>query len=212
MLRYGLDEIILTLPLFRPLRFLKVFMFWHWFGRRDVGHGERIRRALEDLGPIYVKFGQILSTRRDLIPPDIAVELARLQDKVPPFPGAIAKQIVERAYGRPLTEVFASFDETPFASASVAQVHGARLHDGTEVVVKVIRPGIEKQISRDLNLMYAFAELAERYWKEGVRLRPREVVEEFDKNLNDELDLMREAASASQLRRNFEGSPLLYVP
>lgn len=212
MLRHGLDELILTTKLFKPLRFLRLFMFWRWFDRTMATRGERIRRALEDLGPIYVKFGQILSTRRDLIPPDIAAELAHLQDRVPPFPGSQARAIIEQEYRRPLEEVFAEFDETPFASASVAQVHAARLLDGTEVVVKVIRPGIQKRIRRDLDLMYTVAELAERYWAEGRRLRPREVVAEFDKNLNDELDLMREAASASQLKRNFLGSPLLYVP
>ncbi|RFA30675.1 ubiquinone biosynthesis regulatory protein kinase UbiB [Alkalilimnicola ehrlichii] len=212
LLRHGLDEIILATPPFRPLRFLKIFMFWRWFSKDGSSRGERIRMTLEDLGPIYVKFGQILSTRRDLLPQDIASELAHLQDRVPPFPGAEARRIIERAYRRPLNEVFAEFDEQPLASASIAQVHTARLLDGTDVVVKVIRPGIDRAIQSDLGLMYAVADLAERYWTEGRRLRPREVVAEFDKNLNDELDLMREAANASQLKRNFLDSPLLHIP
>ncbi|MFA7096721.1 MAG: ubiquinone biosynthesis regulatory protein kinase UbiB [Gammaproteobacteria bacterium] len=213
LVRHGLDEIILATHLFRPVRFLMYLSPFYWVRRRAaVPRGVRIRRALEDLGPIFVKFGQILSTRRDLLPDDIAEELAKLQDRVPPFPGAQARAIIEKAYGHSLDKAFQFFDETPLASASIAQVHAARLHDGREVVVKVVRPGIERTIQRDVSLLATIANLAERYWKEGRRLRPREVVAEYEKTIFDELDLMREAANASQLRRNFLGSPLLYVP
>jgi ubiquinone biosynthesis protein len=159
-----------------------------------------------------VKFGQILSTRQDLLPDDIAQELAHLQDDVPPFPGSIAKAQIEAAYGKPIEQVFLSFDETPLASASIAQVHAAQLMDGTEVVIKVLRPNVRLYITRDVKLLHTLAWMAERYWKHGRRLRPREVVAEFEKTLYDELDLLREAANASQLRRNFGDSGLLYVP
>ena len=161
---------------------------------------------------MFVKFGQMLSTRRDLLPDDIAQELAKLQDRVPPFPGAEARAIVEKSLEKPVTELFESFDEQPHASASIAQVHLARLQNGQEVVVKVVRPGIQKVIARDIGLLYVVAELAERYWREGRRLRPTEVVAEYEKTIIDELDLLREAANASQLRRNFQDSELLYVP
>jgi ubiquinone biosynthesis protein len=212
LLRHGLDEIILATHLFRPLRFLSQLSPWRWFRAEDVPRGERIRRALEDLGPIFVKFGQILSTRRDLLPDDIADQLARLQDQVPSFPGDIALGIVERAYKKPVTEVFQSFNKEPFASASIAQVHGATLLDGQQVVVKIVRPGIAAVIGRDIGLLYVLAELAERYWPGARRLHPVEVVAEYEKTIFDELDLMREAASASQLKRNFKASDLLYVP
>jgi ubiquinone biosynthesis protein len=172
----------------------------------------RLRRALEALGPIFVKFGQMLSTRRDLVPLDIADELAQLQDRVPPFPSVQAIATLEAAYKKPLSEVFAEFDATPVASASVAQVHFARLHDGTAVAVKVLRPGIAPVIAHDVSLLYAAAGLLEKLFADGKRLRPREVVAEFEKHLEDELDLMREAANCSQLRRNFKDSPLLLVP
>ncbi len=212
LLRHGLDEVILATRLFRPLRWMIYLMPWHWIRRQQGSRGERIRQALEDLGPLFVKFGQILSTRRDLLPTDIADELSYLQDRVPPFPASDARRIMERAYGQPLENLFQRFDDHPIASASIAQVHGARLHDGREVVVKVVRPDIDKVIRRDLDLMRTFAALAQRYWSLGRRLRPLEVVAEFEKNLADELDLMREAANASQLRRNFLDSGLLYVP
>jgi ubiquinone biosynthesis protein len=210
--RHGLDEVILATHLFRPVQFLRFLSPWYWLRRERRSRGERIRNALEDLGPIFVKFGQILSTRRDLLPDDIAIELARLQDRVPPFPGREARALVEKALGKPITELFAHFDEVPLASASIAQVHAAQLPDGREVVVKVVRPGIQATIRRDLQLLYTVADLATRFWPDGRRLRPREVVAEFDTIIIDELDLMREAASASQLRRNFLGSDLLYVP
>jgi len=212
LVRHGLDEIILATHLFRPFRFLYYMAPWNWVPRRREPRAVRIRSALEELGPIYVKFGQILSTRRDLLPDDIAQELAQLQDNVPPFPGSIAKAQIEAAFGKPVNEVFRHFDETPLASASIAQVHTARLQDGKEVIIKVLRPNVRQHITRDIRLLHTVARLAERYWKDGHRLRPREVVSEFEKTLYDELDLLREAANASQLRRNFSGSDLLYVP
>lgn len=212
LLRHGLDEVILATHVFRPLRFLKLFMPWAWFRRSQRSRGERIRCALEDLGPIFVKFGQIISTRRDLLPGDIATELARLQDRVPPFPGDQAKAIVAEAYGEPVEGTFTHFDEDVLASASIAQVHAATLRDGREVIVKVVRPGIRRTIEEDLRLLYTIAQLTERYWGEAHRLHPVEVVREFDKTIHDELDLVREASNASQLGRNFEGSELVYVP
>ncbi len=213
LVRHGLDEIILAMHLFRPLRYVFYLSPATWFERRKGGpRGERIRLALEELGPIFVKFGQALSTRRDLLPPDLADELAKLQDRVPPFPGAEARTIIEQAYGRPVTEVFERFDEEPLAAASIAQVHTARLRSGEEVVIKVVRPGVREKIERDLEVMHALARLARDYSREGHRLRPTEVVAEYEKTILDELDLMREAANAAQLRRNFAGSDLLYVP
>jgi ubiquinone biosynthesis protein len=180
--------------------------------------GERLRLALEELGPVFVKFGQALSTRPDLVPPDIAQELARLQDQVPPFPGEVAKQIIERELGRRLDEVFSEFELTPLASASVAQVHAARLKPasaddpGLRVVVKVIRPEVEKVIASDVALLHTLAELAERFSAIARRIRPRAIVAEYEKIIFDELDLMREGANASQLRRNWLGSDLIYHP
>ena len=212
LLRHGLDEVILATHLFRPIRFLIYLSPFYWFRRDRSPYPVRIRRTLEDLGPIFVKFGQILSTRRDLLPDELARELARLQDRVPPFPGDKARAIIEKAYGRPVGELLEEFDETPLASASIAQVHTARLQDGKQVVVKVLRPGIEKTIRRDVDLLYTVARLAEKYWKDGRRLHPVEVVREYEKTIFDELDLLREAANASQLRRNFLDSEVLYVP
>ena len=212
LVRHGLDEIVLATHLFRPVRYLVYLSPFYWFRRKSISRGERIRRALEDLGPIFVKFGQVLSTRRDLLPLDIADELAKLQDQVPPFPGAQARARVEEVCGQPIDQLFKEFDETPLASASIAQVHAARLHDGREVVVKVLRPEVERLIRADLEVLYLIAGLAEDYWRDGRRLRPREVVAEYERTVLDELDLIREAANATQLKRNFEGSTLLYVP
>jgi len=213
LLKHGLDDFVRATHLYRPLRFLFFLSPGIWFERRRrASRGERLRLALEELGPIFVKFGQAVSTRRDLLPADIADELARLQDRVPPFPGAIARETVESAYQRPVSEMFAEFDETPLAAASIAQVHVARLTDGREVVVKVLRPGMQEQIQQDLEVLHALAGLAHRYWSESRRLRPREIVAEYQKTILDELDLLREAANASQLKRNFAGSDLLYVP
>ena len=213
LLKHGLDDYVRATHLYRPLRFLFFLSPGVWFERRRrASRAERLRLALEELGPIFVKFGQAVSTRRDLLPPDIADELAKLQDRVPPFPARVARELIERAYGRPLSEVFASFDEAPLAAASIAQVHVARLPGGVEVVVKVLRPDMREVIERDLEVLYALAELAQRYSGELRRLRPREIVAEYQKTILDELDLMREAANASQLKRNFAGSDLLYVP
>ena len=209
-LRHGLDDLVLGHERLRPLRpIVRVLLFW-----RDLSppRGVRLRRALEDLGPIFIKFGQMLSTRRDLLPPDIADELALLQDRVPPFASELVEATIVRVFGRPLAQVFRSFDLTPVASASVAQVHFAELPDGTPVAVKVLRPNVAEVIEHDLALMRTAASLVERLWREGKRLRPREVVAEFDKTIHDELDLTREAANCSQLRRNFQLSPLLKVP
>ena len=209
--RHGLDELIYSLPVLRRLRWLRYVTPGYWLHARRP-RGERLRCALEDLGPVFVKFGQILSTRRDLLPPDVAEEFARLQDRVPPFPSASARGLIEAAYGEPLEQVFDRFDDEPLASASIAQVHTARLPEGHEVIVKVVRPGIEATIRQDVELMYFLAERIRRYWSEGRRLRPVEVVAEFEKTIHDELDLLREAANASMLRRNFTASPLLYIP
>jgi ubiquinone biosynthesis protein len=219
--RHRLDEFVRATHLYRPLRFLFLLSPWTWFERgKEAPRGERLRLALEELGPIFVKFGQALSTRRDLLPLDIADELAKLQDCVPPFDGRIARRIVEDAYGRAAEQVFSRFEETPLAAASIAQVHVAELRPEVplngaktrEVVVKVLRPDMRKVISRDLEVLHELARIADRHWEGSRRLRPMEVVREYEKTILDELDLMREAANASQLRRNWENSPLLYVP
>jgi len=207
--RYGLDEFIPG-PASRLIRVLFAgFFFW-----RDISapRGERLRRALESLGPIFVKFGQLLSVRRDLIPEDLADELAKLQDNVPPFPSEQVIAALDRAYARPYTEVFAQLNLVPIASASVAQVHFATLPGGREVAVKILRPGIHDVILNDVGLLYVVAGMVERIFPDGERLRPREVVAEFEKTIHDELDLIREAANASQLRRNFADGRLLIVP
>ena len=213
LLRNGLDEFILAAHLFRPIRFFRFLSPFYWLqqGQRP-GYGVRIRHTLEDLGPIYIKFGQILSTRRDLLPDEVAEELIKLQDQVPPFSGAHAQEIVEQALGGPVNEIFSKFDAQPLASASIAQVHAARLPDGSDVVVKVVRPGIEKAIRKDIELMFTLAHLAQRYSAEARRLRLVEVVGEYEKTIFDELDLMREAANAGLLRRNFLHSEMLYIP
>ena len=212
LVRHGLDEFVFSLSLLRPYRFVLWLFPGFWFRERSVDRGQRLREALEELGPVFVKFGQALSTRPDLIPPDIAAELTRLQDDVSPFPGELAKTVVERSLQAPLFEHFESFDLEPLASASVAQVHCATLKDGSEVVVKVLRPGIETVIDQDLALLYQIARLAERHWPPAKRLRPLEVVADYDKTVHDELDMMREGANASQLRSNFPDSQMIYVP
>lgn len=210
LVKYGLSDVIKQTHLLRPLRFL----FYLAPRRRDSSApiGERIRLALEELGPIFVKFGQAISTRRDLLPPDIADELAKLQDAVPPFPVEQAVAIIEGAYGESVDEVFERFDKEPLAAASIAQVHTAKLKAGNEVIVKVLRPGVLQQIESDLAVMRVLAGLADRYWEHGKRLRPLEIVDEYEHTILDELDLMREAANTVQIKRNFEGSEMLYVP
>ncbi|MEJ2535094.1 MAG: ubiquinone biosynthesis regulatory protein kinase UbiB [Gammaproteobacteria bacterium] len=209
--RYGLHDLLSAMHLYRPMRWITVFVP----GARenaDRPRGERLRLALQELGPVYVKFGQILSTRRDLLPLDIADELSLLQDRVPPFPGEEAQRIVEQALGQPVEELFAEFDTRPLASASIAQVHPARLQSGEEVVVKVVRPDIERALRRDVDLLKAVAGLGERYWEGAQRVHPLEIVREFETVVFDELDMQREAANCSHLRRNFVGSPDLYIP
>jgi ubiquinone biosynthesis protein len=209
LLRHGLDEIVFATHLFRPLG---------WIARvlprraRRSPLGLRLRLACEELGPIFVKFGQAVSTRRDLLPADIADELVKLQDRVPPFPSDLAVSMVQSALGRDVDALFLEFDTEPLAAASIAQVHAARLPDGREVVVKLLRPRVHSLVQRDLEVLYTIAQLAESYWAGSRRLHPVRVVAEFEKALNNELDLMREAANAAQLRRNFAGSDKLYVP
>ncbi len=210
--RYQLDEFLEATHLYRPMRLVRFFTPWGGADIADKPRGERLRLALNEMGPIYVKFGQIISTRRDLVAPDIADELALLQDQVPPFPGDEAQAIVEQALKKPVSELFSTFDLEPLASASIAQVHGATLPDGREVVVKVVRPGIRRLIRRDIDLLMAIARLAEKYWEGGARVRPPEFVREFETFVFDELDMNREAANASALRKNFEGSSELYIP
>jgi ubiquinone biosynthesis protein len=210
--RYRLDNLVDGLPLPWSLKICLLLMPWRYLHRCDLPRGERIRLALEALGPVFVKFGQMLSTRQDLLPADIATELSKLQDQVPPFCGDHATRIVEKGLGESVTTLFCEFDSTPLASASVAQVHAAKLHSGEEVVVKVIRPGISKVIKQDMGLLYTLSHLAQAVWADGRRLRPVEVVAEYEKTIFDELDLRKEAGSASQLKRNFAGSSILYVP
>jgi ubiquinone biosynthesis protein len=213
LVRQRLDDFVRATHLYRPLRFVFFISPWTWFQRgSNLSRGARLRLALIELGPIFVKFGQALSTRRDLLPSDIADELAKLQDNVPPFPGAVARAMIERSYGAPLDTRLRDFEETPLAAASIAQVHAAKLPDGRDVIVKVLRPGMKATIELDIEVLYTIAGMAERWWAPSRRLKPMEIVSEYEKTVLDELDLMREAANASQLKRNFAGSALLYVP
>lgn len=210
--RYRLD---LLLPVERlPLGIRILFKLgpWHLLGKRNLNRGERLRLALEALGPVFIKFGQLLSTRRDLMPDDVALELARLQDRVPPFPSDQAVAVIERSLGSTVAALFESFQQEPLASASIAQVHAATLPGGKQVVVKVTRPGIERVIAQDVRLLQTIARLVHRFVPDGRRLRPLEVVEDYRLTIFDELDLQREGANTSQLRRNFLNSDLLYVP
>src|SRR6202522_1120538 len=213
LVRHGLDDFVRATHLYRPFRFLFYLSPWTWF-QASIGsaRGEGVRLALEELGPIFVKFGQALSTRRDLLPPDIADELAKLQDRVPPFDSAAAAMAIEQAFGRPLDAIFGIFERAPLAAASIAQVHAATLKTGEEVVVKILRPGMREIIDLDLEVLHYLAGLADEYWVDARRLRPVELVREYRKTILDELDLLREAGNAAQLKRNFAGSPLLYVP
>ncbi|MDX1597271.1 MAG: ubiquinone biosynthesis regulatory protein kinase UbiB [Marinobacter sp.] len=210
--RYRLDTFLPLAELPGPLKVFFLLAPWHLFPQPKLSRGDRLRLAMEELGPVFVKFGQILSTRRDLLPDDMAESLKHLQDRVPPFPSVAAREIIENSLGAPVAELFSEFSADPMASASVAQVHAATLLNGQKVVVKVLRPGIERVIKQDLALMYLMAGLLEKYWSEGKRLHPVEVVADYDSTIHDELDLQREAANASQLRRNFENSSLIYIP
>ncbi|MGO1460727.1 MAG: ubiquinone biosynthesis regulatory protein kinase UbiB [Marinobacter sp.] len=210
--RYRLDTFLPLAELPGPLKVIFLLAPWHFFPQPKLSRGDRLRLALEELGPVFVKFGQILSTRRDLLPDDMAESLKNLQDRVPPFSSDAARTIIETSLGAPVSELFETFGADPMASASVAQVHAATLPNGQSVVVKVLRPGIDKVIRQDLALMYLMAGLLEKYWTEGKRLHPVDVVADYDSTIHDELDLQREAANASQLRRNFEGSSLIYIP
>ena len=210
--RFGLDEIILSLHLFRSLRFLLYLNPFNWVRDRELSQAKRIRLCIESLGPIFIKFGQLLATRRDLLDAELIDELELLLDKVPPFPVEQARGIIERELKMPLEQAFSSFDEQVLASASIAQVHNAVLHDGSEVIVKIVRPNIEKVIRKDIALLRILASMANRYWKEAKRVKPLQVVGEFEKTLLNELDLVREAANANELRRNFIDSDDLYVP
>src|SRR5690606_13260054 len=214
VIRYQLDEMLFELPLPFWLRSLSCLLPWRWLPRKplELSRGARLRLALEDLGPIFIKFGQILSTRRDLLPPDIADELAHLQDRVPPFSNEKARQLIEQELCDSVDNIFRSFEESPLASASIAQVHAAQLKTGEEVVVKVIRPGLKPIIAQDIAWLFWLAKSAEAMSADARRLHLVEVVGDYEKTIYDELDLQREAANASQLGRNFAGSKILYVP
>ncbi|QCI14977.1 ubiquinone biosynthesis regulatory protein kinase UbiB [Pseudomonas putida] len=214
VIRYRLDDLLFDLPLPWWLMSLRLLMPWRWLPRKacELSRGARLRLALQDLGPIFIKFGQLLSTRRDLLPNDIADELMLLQDRVPPFDPKQAVALIEAQLGATVSQVFSRFDVEPLASASVAQVHAARLKSGEEVVVKVVRPGLKPVIAQDLAWLFLIAKAAERASADARRLHPVEIVGDYEKTIYDELDLLREAANASQLRRNFEGSELMYVP
>ena len=214
VIRYRLDDLLFALPLPWWLLAVRFVLPWRWLPRRknELSRGARLRLALQDLGPIFIKFGQLLSTRRDLLPEDVADELMMLQDRVPPFDSAKAVALIESQLGAKISEVFSRFDVAPLASASVAQVHAARLKTGEEVVVKVVRPGLKPIIGSDLAWLFILAKIAERVSADARLLHPVDVVADYEKTIYDELDLLREAANSSQLRRNFEGSSMLYVP
>ena len=209
---YQIDKMVLTDTKYAWLIWFNMILPWNWRGKSSGNRGENIRLALEELGPIFIKLGQALSTRKDLLPHDISLELVKLQDDCPPFDEVHSKQLIEEGLGKTVEEAFAKFDPIPMASASIAQVHAATLHTGTDVVVKVVRPDIKPVIEQDVAIMYHLARLLEAAVKIAKRLHPVEVVGEFEKTILDELDMVREAANATQLRRNFQDSDLLYVP
>lgn len=210
--RFGLDEIILSMHFMRPLYLLGLVNPFNWFRSKNRSKAVRLRLCIESLGPIFIKFGQMMATRRDLFGDEITDELEKLLDRVPPFPREQARAIVEQQLGMPLEQAFRQFDDTEIASASIAQVYGAELHDSEQVIVKIVRPGIEALIRRDIDVMMLLARMADRYWSEASRVKPIQIVREFETTILNELDLMREAANASELRRHFDGSPDLYVP
>jgi len=210
--RFGLDQVVLSIHFFRPLYLLGVINPFNWFRSKDQSQAERLRLCIESLGPIFIKFGQMMATRRDLFGDEITDELEKLLDRVPPFPWIQARDIVEQQLGMSLQQAFRTFDENEIASASIAQVYGAQLPDGQQVVVKIVRPGIERKIRQDIEVLMLLARMADRYWDEAKRVKPIQIVREFETTILNELDLVREAANANQLRRNFEDSPDLYVP
>lgn len=210
--RNGLDKLLISLQPYSLPRLIISCNPFGWFRRSNLSRGEALRISLEELGPVFIKFGQALSTRPDILPPDIALELCKLQDNVPPFPSNQSLEIIENTFKRSAFDIFAEFDTNTLASASMAQVHAAKLKTGEDVVVKILRPGMRKIIKQDLAILYTISGLLERYWPHAKRLKPREIVAEFEQSIIDELDLQREAANAGQLRRNFLNSPLLYVP
>ncbi len=213
MAKNGLDQVLVSLGWIAPLQYLVYLNPWNWFRRCQKPRGEALRQTLEELGPIFIKFGQALSTRPDILPPDLASALAKLQDQVPPCSTQHVLTTIEEAFGQSAFELFASFDETPLASASIAQVHAATLKSGESVVVKVLRPQIKQQIMRDVQLLKVIAHQCERYWPQSRRYKPKQIVLEFEHHLLDEIDLQREAGNAAQLRRNFEkNTDLLHVP
>jgi ubiquinone biosynthesis protein len=210
--RFGLDEVILSMHFFRPLYLLGLINPFNWFRSNELSQAQRLRLCIEELGPIFIKFGQMMATRRDLFGDEITDELEKLLDRVPPFPLQQARAIVEQQLGMPIEQAFKNFDDQQIASASIAQVYGAELHDGQQVIVKIVRPGIEAQIRKDIEVLMLLARMADRYWSEAKRIKPVQVVREFEITILNELDLMREAANASELRRHFDGSADLYVP
>ena len=213
--RYGLVELLLALPPLRRFYFVYRLLPWNWFrdyGFKKYSRGQRVRMMLQDLGAVYVKMGQALSTRRDLLPGDIADELSLLCDEVPPFPGDEARAILKKRYGHPVEEIFSSFSSKVLASASIAQVHEATLHNGEKVIVKIVRPGLRERINIDIKTIAIVAVLMEKYLADARKLRPTKVIAEFHKTLLNELDMLREAANASQLRRNFKDNDALHVP
>ena len=210
--RFGLDEVILSMHFFRPLYLLGLINPFNWFRSNKLSQALRLRLCIEELGPIFIKFGQMMATRRDLFGDEITDELEKLLDRVPPFPLKQARDIIEQQLGMPVDQAFKQFDNTQIASASIAQVYAAELHDGQQVIVKIVRPGIEAQIRKDIEVLLLLAKMADRYWGEARRIKPVQIVREFETTIFNELDLMREAANASELRRNFEASADLYVP
>ncbi len=212
MARFGLDEIILSMHFYRPLYLLGAINPFNWFRSKQLSEAQRLRLCIESLGPIFIKFGQMMATRRDLFGDEITDELEKLLDQVPPFAWPEAHQIIEQQLGMPLEKAFKTFDEKEIASASIAQVYAAQLPDGQEVVVKIVRPGIERLIQQDIEVLMLLAKMADRYWHQAQRIKPIQIVREFETTILNELDLVREAANASELRRNFDGSADLYVP
>ncbi len=210
--RFGLDEVVLSMHFYRPLYLLGKINPFNWFRSKDLSEAERLRLCIESLGPIFIKFGQMMSTRRDLFGDEITDELEKLLDQVPPFPLHQARAIIEQQLGVPPEQAFKTFDENEIASASIAQVYAAQLHDGQDVIVKIVRPGIEHKIRQDIEVLMLLAKMANRYWGEARRVKPIQIVHEFETTIYNELDLVREASNANELRRNFEGSPDLYVP